>query len=147
MEKHAGRRAEFTCLSSNTGRTKLYVHRLPKREESRVLIFVTVQGGAISVGLQDVSDDEFFRVTFQPASSFGIYCTALFSDPPDDSVCEKTNVKETLFNASDVVLDDYAYQVDKQNQPYHFVHVAGSHKGTKRSENVVPETLPVGADG
>lgn len=74
--------------------------------------------------------DAYFRVTYQPASLFGTYCTALFSDPPDDSVCQKKDLKQTLFGVANVILANFAYQVVKLKQPYTFIHMAGAQKGT-----------------
>jgi hypothetical protein len=70
-------------------------------------------------------------------SPFGQYCTALFSNPPDTSVCGKSLV-ETLFGTGGISIANFAYQVVKSGAtPYAFIHVAGPNKGkvTKRSED------------
>ena len=117
------------------------------RAESRGLILGTGQGIAVAQGYQSVPYDKFFKVTFQPASSFGTHCTALFRNPPDYSVCGNNNLKQTLFKVANVILANFAYQVVKDKPPFYFIHGAGSQKGTKRSEDVILETLPVETDG
>ena len=68
-------------------------------------------------------------------SPFGRYCAALFSNPPDTSVCT-SNPAETLFGTTGVTLANFAYQVVRTTTPFYFIHAAGSKKGQKRSESV-----------
>ncbi|KAF2827067.1 hypothetical protein CC86DRAFT_466809 [Ophiobolus disseminans] len=54
----------------------------------------------VSAGFSSaVPFSRWFTLTFSPASSFGKYCTALHSNPPDTSVCgEKKRITQELFN-------------------------------------------------
>jgi hypothetical protein len=72
----------------------------------------------------------FFLLTCN--SPFGIYCAALFSNPPNTSVCT-SNPAETLFGTTDITLADYAYKAVRALYII-FKHAAGSKKGQKRSE-------------
>ena len=116
---------------------------------SRALTWAIDQGGTVSSTYQrdGVGYEDFFTVTFQPATSFGPYCTALFSSPPDFSLCQNNNVKQTLWGIANVILANFAYSINKATLPYVFIHAAGPRKGTKRSEDVVLETVPVAATG
>lgn len=69
----------------------------------------------------------------------GLYCTALFADPPDTTVCN-TEPKQTMFTTPGINLADFAYQVVKIATPFVFTHAAGSQKGQKRSEVVEAST-------
>jgi hypothetical protein len=67
----------------------------------------------------------------------GQYCTALFANPPDTSVCDR-NPAQTLFGTGGINLANFVWQVVKSGAtPYAFMHMAGPNKGkiTKRSED------------
>ena len=66
------------------------------------------------------------------SSPFGEYCSALFLNPPDTSVCQK-DPKETFFGTKGVGISNFVYSVVKTALPYYFIHAAGPNKG-KRSE-------------
>lgn len=105
------------------------------------------QGGAIRNGQRSVPYGKFLKITFVPSSSFGPYCDALFRTPPDRSICQKKNLKQRLFKVGNIILANFAYQIDKSTTPRTFKHAVSSRHSTKRSEDVVLETLPEEADG
>jgi hypothetical protein len=82
--------------------------------------------------------------------TFGTYCTALFSNPPNTSVCKKKNVKEKLFGTVGVSIANFVYQVVKSGlTPYAFKHSAGPNKGkvTKRLEGFEMLAREAGDEG
>ena len=77
-----------------------------------------------------------FYLTYH--SGLGIYCTALFKNPPDTSVC-KPDKDEDFFGQKNIKIADYAYKMITQSGSANvFQHVAGQWNGkiTKRSEDV-----------
>lgn len=90
---------------------------------------------------------QWFTVTFEPATSFGPYCTALFRNPPDFTLCQNTKLRSTLWGVKNLILANLVYSVVKSGkQPFTFIHAAGASKGTKRSADPVLEPLLGGAD-
>ncbi|KAJ5195301.1 uncharacterized protein N7498_008739 [Penicillium cinerascens] len=96
-----------------------------------------VQGAAIGHGYAGVVNfNEWFSITFTGAG-MGDYCRALFSNPPDTSICKKKDHKQALFGTPNVNISNRAYQVVKTGKtPYAFKHVSGDYDGkiTKRGE-------------
>ena len=71
-------------------------------------------------------------------SGLGIYCAALFKNPPDRSVCDP-NKDEDFFGERNVKIANYAYKLITQSgQANTFGHVYGPSGGgiPKRSEEV-----------
>ena len=77
------------------------------------------------------------EISFWLTSSrpFGTYCTALFANPPDTSVCGPSQT-QTFFGTTSIAIANFVYQVVKGATPYYFIHAAGSNKGQKRSEDL-----------
>jgi hypothetical protein len=61
----------------------------------------------------------------------GIFCKALFSDPPDTSVCPKADEddEEEPFFGTQVNISEFVYQKAMQGNLIVFKHAAGSHAG------------------
>ena len=58
----------------------------------------------------------------------GIYCKALFSNPPDTSVCKKEDETEPIFGTQ-ANISGLVYQKTMQGNIIVFKHAAGSHAG------------------
>ncbi|KAI8627086.1 hypothetical protein F5Y19DRAFT_477975 [Xylariaceae sp. FL1651] len=122
---------EFPWASTQNGGENAYLCPATVAEQN-------AQKTGISAGFNSKGGpayDQWFRISFHGAS-FGRYCTALFSNPPDTSVCGN-NDRTNLFGVAGVILANFVYQVVRnQGQPYFFHHAAGSGKGSKRSIEV-----------
>ena len=109
-------------------------HRMSTRDigpyPQETLTSRTGQGGHITDAYRDngVGYNNWFTVTFTPRSLFGIYCRALFQNPPDFSVCEQAQ-QEDLFNTRNVPLRNYGYGIDINTWPKAFYHIDGPDKG------------------
>jgi hypothetical protein len=74
-------------------------------------------------------------------SGLGIYCTALFKNPPDTSVCDP-NQDEGFFGERNVKIADYAYQLIKgSGTPFTFGHVAGGSRSKVPKRSVDGQEL------
>lgn len=111
--------------------------------QAPLLTIHIAQAGGITSGYVNagLNYGDALRISFiNSAGALGTYCTALFSNPPDHSVCSR-KITQTLFGVTAVDLTEFAFKVVKTVTPFTFVHVAGSKKGTKRFEDLVHTDL------
>ncbi|KAF1990254.1 hypothetical protein K402DRAFT_401118 [Aulographum hederae CBS 113979] len=121
---------EFPFESTQQGGEIGYVFPATEEQQQR-------QSGALSTTYQNqnIGYNKWFEITYI-GGPMGLYCTALFSKPPDFSVCNDDRTT-TLFGTAGVKLANFAYQVVRAGAvPYAFKHLAGPSKGqiTRRSE-------------
>ncbi|KAI1170211.1 hypothetical protein F4777DRAFT_584136 [Nemania sp. FL0916] len=122
---------EFPWASTQNGGENAYLCPATEAEQN-------AQKTGISAGFNVKGGpgyDQWFRVSFHGGTQ-GKFCTALFKNPPDKSVCGNDE-KTTIFGVASVILANFVYQIVRnQGQPYFFRHASGSHKGSKRTLEV-----------
>ncbi|KAI1138391.1 hypothetical protein F5Y05DRAFT_413012 [Hypoxylon sp. FL0543] len=117
---------EFPWASTTQGGADAVVLPATVDEQNR-------QSSGINAGYAKarVGYNQWFRITF--TEPWGKYCTALFSQPPDFSVCDN-NEQTTLFGTAGVILANFVYYVVRSQRPYFFRHAAGPKRNQRSLE-------------